>query len=246
MDKHETEDGDQVVQAELRLLQIKSPTLDGYYNVDIYYLINETHWSPIPISYDYIDSTPGWKTFNITQIVNNWKQGLVNHHGIQLKFTDKAKETLPCEGVFSTGEDDPVNSEPLLIVYANDYSTPQKSLRKRDIITDEIVGDTLSCCRRKKLVVPLSDLFPHMHVLLPKSADMGICEGQCTSASLGNRSYYSKFLDQYYHSTEGSAIPEKCCVPASFRDLTIMAHHRTRKMLFTVKLPILVTSCTCF
>ena len=244
MDKHETEDGDQVVQAELRLLQIKSPTLDGYYNVDIYYLLNETHWSPIPISYDYIDSTPGWKIFDITPIANNWKQGLVNHHGIQLKFTDMAKETLPCEGIFSTGEDDPVNSEPLLIVYANDYSnTPQKSLRKRDIITDEIVGDTLSCCRRKKFVVPFSDLFSH--VLLPKSVDIGICEGQCTSASLGNLSY-SKILDQYYHSTEGSAIPEKCCVPASFRDLTILALHGTRKTLFISKLPISVTSCTCF
>ena len=243
MHKHETEDGEQIVQAELRLLQTKSPTLDGYYNVDIYYLLNETHWSPIPISYDYIDSTPGWKTFDITPIVNNWKQGLVNHHGIQLKFTDKAKETLPCEGVFSTGEDDPVNSEPLLIVYANDYSTPQKSLRKRDIITDEIVGDTLSCCRRKKLVVPLSDLFPY--VLIPKSVDIGICEGQCTSASLGNPSY-SKILDQYYHSTEGSAIPEKCCVPASFRDLTIMAQHSTHKFYYIAKLPILVTSCTCF
>ena len=241
MHKHETEDGEQIVQAELRLLQTKSPTLDGYYNLDIYYLLNETHWSPIPISYDYIDSTPGWKTFDITPIVNNWKQGLVNHHAIQLKFTDKAKKTLSCEGVFSTGEDDPVNSEPLLIVYANDYSKPQKSLRKRDIITDEIVGDTLSCCRRKKLVVPLSDLFPY--VLVPKSVDIGICEGQCTSASLGNPSY-SKILDQYYHSTEGSAIPEKCCVPASFRGLTILK--RTRKSYYIIKQQILVTSCTCF
>ena len=246
MHKHETEDREQIVQAELRLLQIKSPTLDGYYTVDIYYLINETHWSPIPISYDHIDSTHGWKTFDITPIINNWKQGLVNHHGIQLKFTDKAKETLPCEGVFSTGEDnhDPVNSEPLLIVYANDYSKPQKSLRKRDIITDEIVGDILSCCRRKKLVVPLSDLFPY--VVIPKLVDIGICEGQCTSASLGNPSYYSKILDRYYHSTEGSAIPEKCCVPASFRSLTMLVYSPTSKSFSTKSLPIMVTSCTCF
>ena len=154
------------------------------------------------------------------------------------------RNLLPCEGVFSTGEDDPVNSEPLLIVYANDYSTPKKSLRKRDIITDEIVGDILSSCRRKKLVMPLSDLF--FDVLIPKSVDIGICEGQCTFASLGNPSYYSKILDKYYHSTEGSAVPEKCCVPASFKDLTIAALHHTSKSLYFTKLPILVTSCTCF
>ena len=220
--------------------------MDGYYNVDIYYLLNETHWSPIPISYDYIDSTPGWKTFDVTPIVNNWKQGLVNHHGIQLKFTDKAKETLPCEGVFSTGEDDPVNSEPLLIVYANDYSKPQKSLRKRDIITDEIVGDTLSYCHRKKLVVPLSDLIPY--VVLPKSVDIGICEGQCPFLNIflyGNPSYL-EILDRYYLSTEGSTIPEKCCVPASFRDIAVIVHDRTRNILYLRNMPILVTYCTCF
>ena len=64
MDKFETDYGKEIVQAKLRLLRTKSPTLDGHYNVDVHHLLNETHWSPIPISYEYIDSTPGWKTFD--------------------------------------------------------------------------------------------------------------------------------------------------------------------------------------
>ena len=242
MDKHETDYGEQTVQAELRLLQTKSPTLDDYYNVDIYYLLNETHWSPIPISYEYIDSTPGWKTFDITPIVNNWKQGLVNHHGIQLKLTDKAKETLPCKGVFSAGEEDPINTEPLLIVYANDDSVPKKSLRKRDIASDEIDADIpRSGCRRKKLVVPISDLVPG--VLIPKMVNIGICEGQCAYASQRNLSY-SNILNLYYQNNEGSAIPEKCCVPASFSEVTLL-YKNTNPTYYIVRLPIAVASCTC-
>ena len=245
MDKHETDYGEQTVLAELRLLQTKSPTLDGHYNVDIYYLLNETHWSPIPISYEYIDSTPGWKTFDITPIVNNWKQSLVNNHGIQLKLTDKVKETLPCKGVFSAGEEDPINTEPLLIVYANDYSIPKKSPRKRDIASDELDEDIPRSghgCRLKNLVVPLSDLLPG--VLLPKMVNIGICEGQCAYASQGNP-FYSDILDLYYQNNEGSAIPEKCCVPASFRDLPVMVYSAVSKSIFNKILPVVVASCSC-
>ena len=66
-DVHEdTNDGEQMIQAELLLLQKNSPTLAGDYNVDIYYMLSESHWSPLPISFKRIDSTSGWKKFDIT------------------------------------------------------------------------------------------------------------------------------------------------------------------------------------
>ena len=101
----------------------------SHYDVEMYYLLSEGHWSPLQLSFKHMDSTPGWKTFDITLIVTKWNHGLGNH-GLQLRLTNR-KEILSCEGVFSSGEEDPMSTEPLLIVYANDHKTPAKLLKKR-------------------------------------------------------------------------------------------------------------------
>ena len=252
----DTTDGKQIVQAELRLLQTNSPTLNGDYNVDIYNMESENRWSTLPISFKHIDSTPGWKIFDITPMVIKWKQGLVNH-GLQVRLS-KHKEILSCEGVFSEGEEDPLNTEPLLIVYANDHNTPTTSL-KRDIISQRKEKrspvDVLNNCHRKEMMVK-ADLIKrgNIQVLHPKSLDIGVCEGQCPSsmqANAGNLDdlfhyyYYALIFDLHYYNTKGSSIPSRCCVPTSFKKKVVMFYNETSGTHFLSYAPVLVEKCSC-
>ena len=245
----DTTDGEQIVQAELRLLQTNSPTLNGDYNVDIYYLLSENHWSPLPISFKHIDSTPGWKTFDITPFVIKWKQGLVNH-GLQVRLT-KNKEILSCEGVFSEGEEDPMNTEPLLIVYASDHNTPTTSLKRDTTPQQQEMNSSVDVpygCHRKEMVVKIDSLkINGVQVVQPTSVDIGVCDGDCSFLQ-GNQLDYANILDLHYRNTEGSAItaiPSRCCVPTSFRRLPMMIYDERSRRFSLKSAAIVVGKCTC-
>ena len=236
-------DGEQIVRAELRLLQKNLTTLDGHYNVDIYYLLNESsHQSPLRFSFKHIDSTPGWKTFDITPIVLSWKQGLVNH-GLQLRLT-RDEQILSCEGVFSQGEQDPVNTEPLLIVYTNDHGSKffkhmlkeeRRSLdenhartqpqgRNQRAVKVQNVG-----CHRKEMILTADSLSAgDVHVLLPKSFDAGVCEGHCKKLQLSPHTDHAHLLSLYYrNNVDLTEVPSKCCVPTSYKSINMVFYNAT-------------------
>ena len=208
--------------------------------------MSESHYSTLPISFEHIDSTPGWKTFDITPIVIKWKQGLVNH-GLQLRLT-KGKEILSCEEVFSKGEED-LNTEPLLIVYANDHNTP-KTL-KRDITPqhqETRSAAVVTGCHRKRMVAKIESLIiDGMHVIQPSSVDVGVCSGLCSYSYLqGNQLEYANILYSHYlNGEESSALPSACCVPTSFKSIPVMTYHKARKTFHATYAAILVDECTC-
>ena len=91
-----------------------------YYEVNIHYLLNNNNIdSPLKLTFKHTDSSPGWKAFDVTPIVENWKQGWGN---FSLKVTlTKGEQQLSCEGVYSSGEqEDVLNTEPLLVVFTRD------------------------------------------------------------------------------------------------------------------------------
>ena len=203
-------------------------------------MFNESsHQSPLRFTFKHIDSTPGWKTFDITPIVLSWKQGLVNH-GLQLRLT-KGKQVLSCEEVFSQGEEDPMNTEPLLIVYTNDHdseffkhmlkeerklskgpATIQPKETKRSAVKVQNVG-----CHRKEMMVTADSLSAgDVHVLLPKSFDAGVCEGHCTKLQLSPHTDHAHILSLYYrNNVDLSEVPSRCCVPISYKKLNIIFYN---------------------
>ena len=71
--------GEEIIHAELLLLQ-KISIPGDYYEVNIHYLLNNNNIdSPLKLTFKNTDSTPGWKTFDVTPIVENWKQGWGNY-----------------------------------------------------------------------------------------------------------------------------------------------------------------------
>ena len=252
-------DGEEIIRAELRVLQEKT-TLDGHYNVDVYYLLDENshHQSSLQLSFKHVDSTPGWKTFDITPIVLNWKRGLVNH-GLQLRLT-KGKETIPCEGIFSEGEQDILNTEPLLIIFANDHgsnffkhmlkkewnkiriTTQQQQERKRGI--DNQIKNVK--CHRKEMIVTADSLSAgDMHVVHPKSFDIGVCEGHCTKLQLSPHTDHAHILSLHYLNTvKLSAIPSRCCVPTSYEKID-MIFVSAGKTTIKRNVPARATECNC-
>ena len=243
----------------MHLLQKQSTTLDGHYNVDIYYLFNESsHQSPLQFTFKHIDSAPGWKTFDITPIVLSWKQGLVNH-GLQIRLT-KGKEVLSCEGVFSQGEQDSVNTEPLLIVFTNDHdssffkhmlkeerkslkshTTIQPKERKRSTVRVQNVG-----CHRKEMMVTAASLSAGgVSVLLPNSFDVGVCEGHCTKLQLSPHTDHAHILSLHYRNTlDLSAIPSRCCVPTSYKKINMIFYNEANGE-YTIKQNVLAQANEC-
>ena len=256
----DTIDGE-LVRAELHLLQKKSTTLGSHYNVDIYYLFNESsHQSPLQFTFKHIDSTPGWKTFDITPIVLSWKQGLVNH-GLQLRLT-KGKQMLSCEGVFSQGEEDSINTEPLLIVFTNDHDSTffkrmlkekRKSMKKSHVKTqpqeiNRITRDTVnSGCHLATLTVTRTQLSAgNVQVLLPLSFDAGVCDGHCTKLQIShNNPDHIHILSLYYRNTLSlSDTPSRCCVPTSYNYIHMLFEQGGSHTWKTV--PAQAKSCDCF
>ena len=258
-DVHQDTIDGELVRAELHLLQKKSTTLGGHYNVDIYYLLNETsHQSPLKFTFKHIDSTPGWKTFDITPIVLNWKLGLVNH-GLQLRLS-KGKQILSCEGIFSQGEEDLMNTEPLLIVYTNDHDSmffkrmlkeKRKSLKSYPTTQPQernrIARNTANGCHRAPLTVIAENLgTDDVVVLIPSSFDAGVCEGHCAKIQLTSAEEpdHAHVLSLHYSSTLAlSDIPSRCCVPTSYNKVNMLM--RTSNGLIQKYVPVQANGCGC-
>ena len=212
-------------------------------------------------SFKHIDSTPGWKTFDITSLVLNWKRGLVNH-GLQLQLT-RGKQILSCEGVFSQGEEDPMNTEPLLIVFTNDHDSKffqhmlkeeRKSLKSDHALTQpkerkqRAVKIQNVACHRKEMMVTADSLSAgDLHVLLPKSFDAGVCEGHCKKLQLSPHTDHAHILSLYYHNTRDlSAIPSRCCVPTRYKKINMIFHNqRTGEHIIKQDVPAQATECDC-
>ena len=79
------------------------------------------------LAFKHTDSSPGLKTFDVTPIVESWKQGWVNY-GLKLH----GEQQLSCEGVYSSGD------QPLLVVFTHDNTN--KFLNK--IIKDKKLLNT--------------------------------------------------------------------------------------------------------
>ena len=246
-DVHKDEtDGGEIVRAELHLLQKKSATLlDNHYNVEIYCLHNQSsHQSPLQFSFKDIDSTPGWKIFDITPIVLSWKLGLINH-GLQIKLT-QGKQMLSCEEIFSRGEKDSMNTKPLLIVFSNDHdftffkhmlkedrrslksqntTTAQPQEQKRNAAKVQNVG-----CHRKEMIVTADSLSTDdIHLLFPKSFDVGVCEGHCKKLQPLPPTDHAHILSLYYRNkVDLSEVPSKCCVPVSYKKINIIFYNATK------------------
>jgi len=250
-------DGEEMVRAELRLLQQKSSTLDSHYDVHIYYKLGEdSHQSQ---SFKHVDPTPGWKTFDITPIALKWKQGLINH-GIQLKLT-KGGEALSCKGVFAEGEQDPINTEPLLILFTNDHDSkffkhilkeerkslkksPQQQERKRRAVKVQNVE-----CHLKEMVVTADSISAgDIHVLLPKSFNAGVCEGHCKKLQLSSHTTdHAHLLSLYYRNTlDLNAIPSRCCVPTSYKKINMIFYNKASgEHIFKYNVPGQAIGCSC-
>ena len=230
-----------MVRAELRLLQKESAILGSHYNVDIH--LNQQ--STLQVSFKNVDSAPGWKTFDITPIVLKWNQG-VDNQGLQLRIT-KDKEVISCEGVFSQGEQDPMNTKPLLIVFTNDHDsefftqmlkeetknshiTTQSQKRRR---RDANVAIQNVACHRKEMVVKATSLQAgDLHMLMPKSFDAGVCEGHCNKIQLSPNIDHAHILSLHYLNDENmklSEVPSRCCVPTKYNKLNMMFYNAAAK-----------------
>ena len=273
MKKHEL-DGEDVIRAELRLLQNSSPTLDNHYDVEIYSMLHKkTHESPLQLSFKTIDSIPGWKTFDITPMVLKWKQGSPNH-GLQVKLTRGGK-MLSCEGVFNE-EQEGTQEEPSLVVFTHDHSpesfvneikkekvshtvTPQKRRTRNSDSSDATNASATTIpvvnakCHLKQMTIQTEHLTTgSMHVLIPKQLDAGICDGHCTKLDLKSLqtntiTSYADVLSLYYNNKGGiQEAPSRCCKATSFKMVPMAFYDETAaESIIKTSVPAQATGCSC-
>jgi len=263
--RHEL-DGEDIIHAKLYLLQRSSMTLDSHYNVEIYYLLNKTaHESPLKLSFENIDPTPGWKTFDITPIVLNWKQGLINH-GLQVKLT-KGGEMLPCEEVFFKVERDSME-KPSLVLFNQGHSpnpgflkgglttnhVPTQQKRRRRNSNTSTVIQNQECHLKEMRVTSTSLSFGNIYVLSPKQFNAGKCDGYCkkidnlhNSQSNNIITSYADVLSKHYYNTVGiQDAPSRCCVATSFDTLDMIFYNKVAKETILKKgIPAKATGCSC-
>ena len=263
-------DAEDVIRAELHLLQKSSMTLGDHYNVEIYYLLNKKLLElPSKLSFTHIDSTPGWKTFDITPIVLKWKQGSANH-GLQVKLTQDGN-MVSCEGAFT--EEENSMEKPSLVVFTHDHSTElpkelehnkasqaatqQKRRRRHSNITVATNASAKTVqnvgCHLAEMMVQAESLrIGSMHALLPKQFNARKCDGHCTkldSQSLQRNGItsHADILYIHYHNTVGiQEAPSRCCKASSFNIVPMVFYDDIAKeKLIKVNIPGQVTECSC-
>ena len=257
----------ELVRAELHLLQQKSAILGDHYNVDIYYLLNESsHQSLLQLSFTHIDSIPGWKKFDITPMVLSWKSGSVNN-GLEIRLT-RGKQILACEGVFSQGEQDPINTEPLLIAYTKDRDSMLfKHMLRERMLKEKMKSpkkghveiqsqernrrqnvENVGCHLATLTVTRDSISTDDMRVLIPWQFNAGVCMGHCKKLQKSpDNPDHAHILSLHYEYTSDSLsdIPSRCCVPVSYRNVKLYIRE-TGKSDLTVKIiPGIATECGC-
>ena len=261
--KHELDEED-VIRAELRLLQKNSMTLGGHYNVEIYYLLNKKVLElPSKLSFMHIDSTPGWKTFDITPLVLKWKQGLANH-GLQVKLTQDGN-MVSCEGAFTEEENSLEKSS--LVVFTHDHSSEfpkashavtQQKRRRRHSDTSVTTNASAKAvqnveCHLAEMVVQAESLkFGSMHALIPKQFNAGKCDGHCTkldskSLQVNGITSHADILSIHYHNTVGiQEAPSRCCKATSFNIVPMVFYDEVAtEKLIKVNIPAQATECSC-
>ena len=258
MDNH-TMNEEEIITIELHLFQNNLTEFPSHYNVDIFFLLSGgATESPLKLTVKHIDSTPGWKKINITTIARLWKYGWPNY-GLQVRLT-KGEKILPCKGVFTKGQDPHhTHNQPLLVMFTHDpnsrsltrilkdytslvnHSTIQQN--KRDATNVQNVG-----CHLKEMILTADSLnSTDIRVLLPKSFDVGICEGHCKKLQPTPHTDHAYILSLYYrNNVDLSEIPSKCCVPASYGNTNMLFYNGTNhEYIFKKDVEIKAKGCVC-
>ena len=230
-----------------------------YYEVNIYYLLNDNNIdSPLKLTFKHTDSSPGWKTFDVTPIVESWKQGWVNY-GLKVTLT-KGEQQLSCEGVYSSGEqEDMLNTEPLLVVFTRDntnkfLSEVMKHKKLSDIkhkkekrqTTSSIETSHVACHLQKLEVSNTAISAGNVHLVLPKLFDVGVCGGHCPRLPVESLTDYASILSLHYYQTRGHAgAPKRCCVPTNFELIQMVFYNELTHETIYKNVPARATSCGC-
>jgi len=273
VDKDEMSEED-VIHAELRLLQ-KSPMAVDQYDVDIYYLLSDEEFQPsFKLSFKQIKSNIGWKTFDLTSLVENWKQGWVNH-GVLVVLSSGGQQ-LSCAETFSQGEhDDLPNTQPLLVVFTYDYSSKflegllnvddeistgqgENHEAKREEPT-EIANGTetnptdsapthlrhISCHLQELEVNHTMVSIGNMHLVRPESFNAGTCVGHCTRLPVKSVTDHATIVSLHNYRTKGlDGSPKRCCVPDSYEKIS-MVFYNDKLHEFIIKEDVPVKAATC-
>lgn len=248
------------------MLQKGLLTSDGHYNAEIYHLLNnKAHQSLLKLNFTHIDSIPGWKTFDITPIVLDWKQGFPNH-GLQIRLTKDGK-LLPCEGMLTKNEEDTAE-QPSLTVFTHDHSSEllMGKLRASDVAAQQMrrrrnskntnstaIPIKNADCHLKEMVVKAESLrLGSLHVLLPKQFNAGKCEGYCQkldtkSLQKNTITSHADILSIYYRNTVGiQKAPSRCCKASSFKTIPMVFYdHSAKENIMAANIPAQVTKCSC-
>ena len=258
MDNH-TINGEEIITVELHLFQNNVTEFPSHYSIDVFFLLSEgTTESPLKLTFKHVDSTPGWKRINITTIARLWKSGWPNY-GLQVRLT-KGEKILPCKEVFAKREDPQhTYNQSLLIAFTRDpnsrslnrilkdtksianHSTIQQ--KKRNANNAQNVG-----CHLKKMILT-ADSFnsTDIRVLLPRSFDVGICEGHCKKLQPTPHTEHAYILSLYYRNNlDLSEVPSKCCVPVSYKNISMIFYNGTnRENILKKDMNIKAKSCAC-
>ena len=232
-----------------------------YYEVNIYYLLNGNNIdSPLKLTFKHTDSSPGWKTFDVTPIVESWKQGWVNY-GLKVTLT-KGEQQLSCEGVYSSGEqEDILNTEPLLVVFTHDSTNKflsevlkdkkisdikHKKVRRESNSTSSIQTSHVSCHLQKMEVSNTAISAGKVHLMIPKLFDVGVCGGHCPRLLVESLTDYASILSLHYYQTRGHAgAPKRCCVPTNFEEIPMVFYDELTQESIFKTVPVKATSCGC-
>ena len=253
---------EEIIRAELHLLQNNLTELPRHYNIDIFYLLSENATeSPLKISFKHINSIPGWKNIDITSLALFWKKGWPNY-GLQVRLT-KGEDMLPCEGVFAEGQDSQhTHDKPLLTVFTHDNNSrflkrilkdattrptttnhTDTQQQKRNTVNVQNVG-----CHRKEMFLTAESLnTTNIRLLLPKRFDVGICEGHCTKLQPTPNTDHAYILSLYYRNNlDLSEVPSKCCVPSSYDKINMLFYKETSgEHIFKKNVAIQAKKCVC-
>ena len=249
-------DGEEIIHAELRLLQKISMPGD-YYEVNIYYLLNDNNIdSPLKLTFKHTDSTLGWKAFDVTPIVENWKHGWVNY-GLKVTLT-KGEQKLSCEGVYSSGEqEDILNTEPLLVVFTHDRknkllsdalqdSSATKHKKEKRQTTSSIQTSHVACHLKTMEVNNTAVAAGKVHLVIPKLFDVGVCVGHCPRLPVESLTDYASILSLHYYQTRGHAgAPKRCCVPTNFELIQMVFYNKLNCETIYKSVPAKATACDC-
>lgn len=214
--------------------------------------------SPLKLTFKHTHSSPGWKKFDVTPIAKSWKQGWVNY-GLKVTLTN-GEQQLSCEGVYSSGEQNNVlDTEPFLVVFTHHHNNNffsklfkgkkfhnvkhEKVKRQNQIPTQT---SKVACHLQKVEVSSTAISADHMHLLIPRVFDVGVCVGHCPRLPVESLTDYASILSLHYYNTRGhDEIPKRCCVPTDFEDIQMLFYNELIQENIFISVPATATTCNC-